>query len=163
MERIIIRKAIATDLEKLVRIYDYAREFMAQTGNPGQWINGYPSLDDLRNDLEHDCLYVCENEEHIIAAFCFMLGPDPTYSQIENGQWLNNLPYHVIHRLASDGSHKGIAKTCLDWCLAQDSNIRVDTHKDNLIMQHILESYGFQKCGIINTHDGTPRLAYQTK
>ena len=162
MKSIIIRKAVFEDLSALAGIYDYARAFMASTGNPDQWVNGYPSLDDLNHDIEEESLYVCEGKDRkIIAAFCFLPGPDPTYSLIKDGEWLNDLPYHVIHRLASDGSQKGIAQACLDWCFEQDSYIRVDTHKNNLIMQHILESYGFQRCGIIYAHDGTPRLAYQ--
>ena len=162
MQSIFIRMAVIEDLSALTRIYDHAREFMASSGNPGQWVNGYPSEDDIKKDIRNESLYVCEGKDkNILAAFCLMPGPDSTYSIIQDGNWLNELPYLVIHRLASDGSQKGIAQACLDWCLERNSNIRVDTHEDNLIMQHILESYGFQRCGIIYTHDGTPRIAYQ--
>ena len=37
----------------------------------------------------------------------------------------------------------------------------VDTHADNKVMQHLLESEGFTRCGIIHVEDGTPRIAYQ--
>ncbi len=158
-----IRKARLSDLDSLEAVYAYAREFMARTGNPTQWVNGYPSREDLLEDFRKDSLYVCENSEgHIVAAFCFMAGPDPTYRLIQDGQWLNEQPYHVIHRLASDGSHKGIAQICFDWALHEDKNIRVDTHRDNLIMQHLLRKCGFVPCGIIYTHDGTPRIAFQS-
>jgi len=40
-------------------------------------------------------------------------------------------------------------------------NIRIDTHKDNHIMQHNLAKYGFQYCGIIYIASGAERLAYQ--
>ena len=40
-------------------------------------------------------------------------------------------------------------------------NIRIDTHEDNRIMQHLLDKYGFAKCGCIYVEDGTPRIAYQ--
>ena len=30
-----------------------------------------------------------------------------------------------------------------------DSNIRIDTHLDNRIMQHVIKKYGFTYCGII--------------
>lgn len=39
--------------------------------------------------------------------------------------------------------------------------MRIDTHADNHIMQHVIEKAGFQRCGIIFTDDGTPRIAYQ--
>lgn len=45
--------------------------------------------------------------------------------------------------------------------MEQSDNIRVDTHKDNLVMQHILEKRGFRRCGIIYVKDGTERIAYQ--
>ena len=37
----------------------------------------------------------------------------------------------------------------------------IDTHEDNHIMQHLITKNGFQKCGIISAHDGTPRIAYE--
>ena len=40
-------------------------------------------------------------------------------------------------------------------------NIRVDTHRDNKVMQHILTKQGFQRCGIIYVKNGTERIAYQ--
>ena len=49
----------------------------------------------------------------------------------------------------------------MDWCFAQDSNIRIDTHRDNHIMQHCISRYGFTYCGIIYLASGDQRLAYQ--
>ena len=40
-------------------------------------------------------------------------------------------------------------------------SLRADTHADNKVMQHLLESEGFTRCGIIHVEDGTPRIAYQ--
>ena len=97
----------------------------------------------------------------ICGTFAFIIGDDPTYRILEHGHWLNQAPYGTIHRLASSGSVKGIFSTCLAWCLAQIPNIRIDTHQDNLVMQHLLEKNGFHKCGIIYVEDNSPRLAYQ--
>lgn len=95
-------------------------------------------------------------------AFAFILGPDPTYAKIEDGQWLNDtLPYGTIHRLASAGKRPGVASDIINWCLEHCESLRADTHADNKIMQHILEKNGFTKCGIIHVADGTPRIAYQ--
>jgi hypothetical protein len=49
----------------------------------------------------------------------------------------------------------------LHYCESQIGNIRIDTHKDNVIMQHILESHYYTKCGTIYADDGMPRIAYQ--
>jgi len=42
-----------------------------------------------------------------------------------------------------------------------EANIRIDTHKDNRIMQHNIEKHGFTYCGIIYLANGDERLAYQ--
>lgn len=38
-----IRHAAESDLPRILEIYDIARQFMRQSGNMTQWINGYPS------------------------------------------------------------------------------------------------------------------------
>ncbi len=56
---------------------------------------------------------------------------------------------------------KGVASFCIQWCKNQWHNIKIDTHKDNLPMQHTILKNGFTYCGIIKKDDGTTRLAYQ--
>ena len=157
-----ITKAKYDDLEMIIPIYDYARSFMTDNGNPSQWINGYPSHDIIAEDINNDSFYVCKNEEEsIVGAFTFIIGNDPTYEKIYCGKWLNDKPYGVIHRLVSNGTTHGITKNCIEWCLKQIQNIRIDTHADNKIMQSLILKIGFEYCGIIHTHNGTERLAYQ--
>lgn len=158
----LIRKAIPTDLDRLMEIFSIARRFMQTTGNPNQWINGYPQRELIAQEIEADHCYAVENESGIIiATFCFIQGPDPTYAYIEDGQWPNDRPYYVIHRLASDGTCPGIGKYCFDWCFQQFPCLRADTHADNKVMQHVLTKNGFTRCGIIYVSNGTPRIAYQ--
>mgnify|MGYP001130614277 CR=1 FL=1 len=157
-----IRLATQEDLNALIDIFNHARKFMQENGNPNQWINGYPSSQIISEEINQKHCYVYQKEDgEILATFCFIQGEDPTYLLIENGSWLNNDPYYVIHRLATAGKQKGMAKLCFDWCFSQCNNIRVDTHEDNKVMQHVLEKYGFIRCGIIYHHNGTPRIAYQ--
>lgn len=157
-----IVKAVYDDIEMIVPIYDKARKFMADNGNPNQWINGYPSTEIITEDIINGNCFICKNDEgNIVGAFTFIIGDDPTYEKIYSGQWLNDKPYGVIHRLASNGTTHGITKTCIEWCLKQIQNIRIDTHADNKIMQSLMLKYGFEYCGIIHTHNGTERLAYQ--
>lgn len=158
----IIRPTELTDLPLVMGIYEYARNFMRANGNATQWVNGYPSEELIRQEIKDSHSFVCiGGQGEIIGTFCFILGDDPTYRQIFEGEWLNDEPYGVIHRMATNGKHKGVADACLDWCMEQSDNIRVDTHKDNLVMQHILEKRGFRRCGIIFVRDGTERIAYQ--
>ena len=96
----------------------------------------------------------------IDGVFMFEHGPDDTYAVID-GQWINDLPYYVIHRVASSGRRNGVMADCLKFALERSNNIRIDTHSDNIIMQHQLEKLGFVKCGIIKIMSGEPRIAYQ--
>lgn len=158
----IIRPTELTDIPLVMGIYEYARNFMRANGNATQWVNGYPSEELIRQEIKDSHSFVCiGGQGEIIGTFCFILGDDPTYRQIFEGEWLNDEPYGVIHRMATNGKQKGVADACLDWCMEQSDNIRVDTHKDNLVMQHILEKRGFRRCGIIFVRDGTERIAYQ--
>ncbi|MDO4522170.1 MAG: GNAT family protein [Eubacteriales bacterium] len=156
-----IRKAVLGDLGLIQDIYAYARAFQAQTGNPHQWgDDGYPPQEMLREDIALGRLYVCEQDKKPGGVFMFEVGADPTYAIIEDGAWLNSEPYGVVHRIAGNGTIRAMAAQCFDFCLGQCSNLRIDTHEDNTVMQHVLQKYGFTKCGIIYLENGDPRWAY---
>lgn len=156
-----VRNATLDDLKEIMHLFSLARLFMKKQGNPNQWINNYPSEELIKEQIERRvCMVCCDVTGKILATFCFLPGPDPTYSHIE-GTWLSDRPYYVIHRLASDGSIHGIADLCISWCRNHAVSLRLDTHEDNKIMQHIAKKNGFVYCGIIYVANGTPRLAYQ--
>ena len=71
------------------------------------------------------------------------------------------LPEIRLNGLTAIRLKKGGSGACLDWCFERWPNVRVDTHRDNKVMQHILTKYGFQRCGIIYVKNGTERIAYQ--
>ena len=91
----------------------------------------------------------------------FIKGPDPTYMEIYRGEWLSDKPYHVIHRIAVCNPGHDAARRFLDWGFERTDSIRIDTHKDNVIMHHILSKYGFTHCGMILLANGDPREAFQ--
>ena len=93
--------------------------------------------------------------------FAFIIGEDPTYRIIENGEWKSDTLYGTIHRLASTGYTKNVFHEVMNFCLQKISHIRADTHEDNLIMQNLLLKEGFEECGIIYVRDHTLRKAYQ--
>lgn len=163
-----IRRAEKEDLPLLMAIYAAARAFMRSRGNTVQWVGGYPSNQTVLAGIESGDQYVClaGAEEgfaggRIVATFWFAVAPEPTYACIDGGRWLDEAPYGVVHRLASDGSVKGVGEFCLDWCMERCGNIRVDTHADNAVMQSLLLRRGYTRCGVITIGDGTPRDAYQ--
>ncbi|MGC4019804.1 MAG: GNAT family N-acetyltransferase [Muricomes sp.] len=156
-----IRKATLADMNILLNLYENARQFMISHGNPTQWGTSYPSKTLLTQDIEGGNSYICEEQNEIAAAFFYKEGPDEVYAEIHSGQWLNDLPYGVVHRITSAGAVRGAASFCLDWSLKQCRNLRIDTHRDNVVMQHLLDKNGFKYCGIVYMHDGSERMAYQ--
>ena len=155
-----IRKANYNDLDKIEEIFAYARSFMADSGNPTQWAGGYPQREILEEDIEKNRLYVFTEESEIQGAFVFFFGNEPLYDFIE-GQWVSFEPYGVFHRVANGGKIKGMLSQMIDFAKDKTTHLRIDTHEDNLVMQHVLEKNGFKKCGIIYLENGEPRLAYE--
>ena len=155
-----IRKATLSDLPRIREIYEIARQFMRKNGNHSQWGKGDEPEALIEEDIRQGNLYVLE-EAGIHAVFAFIIGEDPTYLEIEEGSWKSEEPYAAVHRVASDGTVQGVLGHVMDYCSAQVPHLRIDTHKDNKVMQHVLEKYGFVSCGIVHVPDGSPRIAYE--
>ena len=160
-DKMTIRKAVKNDLPYIFEIYARARKFMAENGNPNQWGDIKPGKELVESDIEKGISYVCEKDGEILGVFAFIYGEDPTYKIIYDGEWLNDKPYAVIHRIASSGKVKGTGEFCLKWALSPYPNVRIDTHKDNTVMRHLMDKLGFACCGIIHLEDGDERLAFQ--
>ena len=95
-----------------------------------------------------------------VAYFALLPSPEPTYDRID-GAWLTDGPYGVIHRIASYPDVHGVFAAIIGFALERYPHLRIDTHRDNRIMQHLIGKYGFTYCGIIWLTDGTERLAYE--
>lgn len=155
-----IQKATLSQLPQIIAIYEKARAFMAQNGNPDQWGTVYPPEAMIRQDILKGKCYVNIKEENIAAVFYFAVEADPTYCHIE-GAWLNDAPYGVIHRIAVGESGKGVAAECFRFAAQRCDNIRIDTHEKNIPMQRCLVKNGFVRCGTIYWENGDPGIAYQ--
>ena len=158
-----IRKATELDVPRVLEIYSSARAFMRETGNPNQWAGVYPALEDVQLDIELSRLYVCVEGEELLGVFCCFEGADPTYLKIYDGQWQNDAPYAVIHRIAvAENAHgRGVAAACFNYAFEKSSNVRIDTHRDNLPMQRMLARNGLILCGEITLLSGAKRNAYE--
>ena len=157
-----VRFANKVDLDAIWSVYLEAREFMRQTGNSTQWGDFYPTIPMLEEDIERNELYVIERSGVICGVFLFAKGPDPWYEEIDDGAWKNDEPYSVIHRVAAKTGEKGIFAECLSFALGKDRHLRIDTHEDNKVMQHVLQKNGFERCGTIYVLDcKSPRIAYE--
>jgi RimJ/RimL family protein N-acetyltransferase len=159
-----IKAAKHEDINPIMNVIDQARTIMRESGNLTQWV-GYPSAEVISEDIDLHQAFVCEIDHEIVGYFCLIIGddPDPNYRIIEGGNWLDEKPYGVIHRLASGRQVKGIAQKAFDYAFSKIDNVRVDTHHDNVPMQNFLRKNGFSYCGIIYVSDGSPRDAFQKR
>lgn len=155
-----IRPTTSSDIPRLHEVFAAARRFMAATGNPHQWADNYPSEAQLQSDIDSRDSYVVIHEDVIVATFVLRGGDDPTYATIYDGSWPNDRPYATIHRIASAGVVKGIFDYVIRYALTRYSTLRIDTHRDNHVMRHLVERAGFIYCGIIHCWNGDERLAY---
>ncbi len=160
-----IRTAKPEELECIMEIYAHARAFMAETGNPKQWgATNWPPQPLIEQDIAQGKCHVCCVDDTIVGVFYYDYGDDidATYRNIEGGAWLSNEPYGVVHRIASDGTTKGVGKFCINWAFAQCGHLRIDTHGDNVVMQNLMRKLEFEQCGIIYVEeDNDPRIAYE--
>ena len=157
-----IRPARPADIPAILDIMEAAKGIMRADGNLHQWADGYPRAENIAADLEQGGAFVLEEPGGIVGYFAFLPAPEPTYARIYDGAWLEDtLPYHVIHRIASGPDSHGIFRDIMEWAFARERNIRIDTHRDNKIMQHNIRQCGFSYCGIILLASGDERLAYQ--
>ena len=159
-----IKQATLSDLESLMKIFEGAKAIMRASGNLHQWNDGYPSPDIVIKDIESGHCYVVCDDGCIIATMALIPGPDTTYTCIE-GKWPDDKPYYVIHRIATLSPGRKTAVRMFEWAFRHISEkgydtIRIDTHRDNVIMKHVLTKYGFSECGVIYLENGDPRDAY---
>nr|WP_297274499.1 GNAT family N-acetyltransferase [uncultured Agathobaculum sp.] len=159
-----IQRTQPADLPVLLGIFAGARRFMAENGNPNQWGDHTPTREMLEEDIAAGRSYVCLDAGRIAATFCFSTAGEPTYRVIREGAWLDDAPYGVVHRIAAAEQGHGAAAYCLEWCLEQCGNIRIDTHRDNKPMQRLLHRLGYTYCGLIDLENGRgERLAFQKR
>ena len=156
-----IRHAELQDLEAVQAVYAQARKFMAETGNPNQWGKTHPPKETLESAIKARKLYVLEENGAVHGSFYYAQEAEPTYQKIEDGAWLSDEPYGVIHMVASDGTVHGFLRQVAAYCEQQTKHLRIDTHHDNKVMQHVIGKNGFTRCGIIYLENGDPRIAYE--
>ena len=158
-----ITLATAADLPQILAIYaPYARAFMAQhapTRTNGS--SSRPTEADITAHIAARELYVLREADAIHGVFAFILGEDPTYRVIEQGAWLSDAPYGTIHAVASDGQIHGLLSQIVAYCEQTTKHLRIDTHHDNAIMQHVILKNGFTRCGIIHIASGAERIAFE--
>lgn len=165
-DMVLIRETEERDIGAVLVLYEKAKASLRERGIP-QWQDGYPNEESLRRDMADHVSYVMEEEGEVIGTACIQLKDDPNYSYVEGGQWLNEEPYAVIHRITVSYEKKGRGYAGRFFAFAEQlaredgrRNVRADTHQKNASMKKALETFGFRACGTVYMADGAPRIAY---
>lgn len=160
--KLAIRKSTMEDLDRVMELFTDARIYMAENGNPNQWKTNWPPRENIIADIMAQDSYVCVDGDKIVGTFFMKKALDHTYFNIYDGEWVDDeKEYCVVHRITTDRNTRGVGTFCLNWVFEYCNNIRIDTHKDNIPMQSLLEKLGFCKCGIIHLDNGEDRIAFQ--
>lgn len=154
-----IRRTNNDDLKFLDAIFNACREYMRAQGNPTQWSSTYPTSKVVEQDILDGTGYVCTDESTAQILGSFALSDyEEEYDRLK-GTWRFAEPYVVVHRLGTVPGH-GVGRFILQQLQAQYPHIRIDTHKDNKTMLHLLESMGFHYCGTVFYPGAGERVAY---
>lgn len=87
---------------------------MIASGNTHLWDDNHPSRGQIAKDFASGSSYLLLEDAKPIAIWAFVKVPEPRYDVVYNWAWLDDRPYHVIHRLASLPQYHGVMKGLLD-------------------------------------------------
>lgn len=141
--------ATLTDLPEILLVIDDGRAAL-KLQNSGQWQDGTPSEQTIRNDIEAHHFYVAKLDNQVIGVLA-LLDHDVAYDHLLTGTWDDKVPYKVIHRFAvlRPYTNQGVASMMLKAAeqLAKMDGvdlIRIDTHEKNLPMTKLLLKNRYQ-------------------
>ncbi len=164
----VIRLSTTADIDAIMACITDAQALLRSHG-VDQWQDGYPPAEIILADIARGESFVLLQDNEVVATAVISFAGEPTYTTIE-GEWKNCNPYAVIHRLAvrnsarGNGYAKAIFNHAEQLCAARGiTNIRVDTHADNRIMQRLLDGLGYSYCGVITLLSGAKRIALQKR
>ncbi|KRL67067.1 GNAT family N-acetyltransferase [Companilactobacillus versmoldensis] len=170
MSNIYLRQARSEDLPKVFDIISGAKKTLRDRG-VDQWQSGYPDEAILKQDLADGINYVMLLDGDVVGTAALQQGTEQSYEELSNGTWDkdSNKEYSVIHRIAVEPGHQGqhLSAALIRQLLTISyqlgySDVRIDTHPDNLVMQHVITTNGFIEKGEISMEeDEGARKAYQ--
>ncbi|MBR0439091.1 MAG: GNAT family N-acetyltransferase [Clostridia bacterium] len=156
MGNMIFRKAEISELDRLYEISKSASKVLGER-HVDQWQGDEaPRREEFRELILNGDGYVLTDEESEIIGFAAIIeGPDESYAVID-GKWLTEAPYCAVHKVMTDPAFRGkgfskeLFKNVFEVAKKKGySSVRIDTHKDNLVMQKALRKVGFTYCGTI--------------
>lgn len=168
MTKIFVRKATVADIPAIMQVIADAKAFLAGQ-NIDQWQGAYPNTAAVQKDVAAGTGRVLCVDGVVTGIASLIPGPDPFYGFIEGAGWSTNRDYFAIHRFAIGNNGRGqhLSRPFMTALLSElygrgVRDVRVDTHPDNKIMQHVVTSNGFVHVGTVYLDEPVPeRLAYE--
>ena len=175
-----MRPATVDDVPAIVATLEAGRALLAADGID-QWQDGAgPDVDLVTSDVARGWGRVFLIGGQVAATAALIDEPEPAYDQVVEGAWQVRgdtaapagaaSPYATIHRVAVAPAFRGIhvaqrfyARLIEEARARGFAEIRVDTHADNVRMQHVIASAGFTRaCTVlIGNNPKDLRWAYQ--
>lgn len=175
-----MRPATVDDVPAIVATLEAGRALLAADGI-GQWQDGAgPDVDLVTSDVARSWGRVFLIGGQVAATAALIDEPEPAYDQVVEGAWQvrgdavtragTTCPYATIHRVAVAPAFRGMhvaqrfyARLIEEARARGFAEIRVDTHADNVRMQHVIASAGFTRAGTVRISDDPKdlRWAYQ--
>ncbi len=168
-----MRPATVDDIPVIVATLEEARSLLAADGID-QWQNGTgPNFKNVALDLEFGWGRVFTVKGSVAATAALVDVNDPNYNELLEGAWEEPEtpgPYATIHRVAVSPAYRGqhVAQLFYRRLIEEArvrgfAELRVDTHPQNVRMQHVIENSGFKRVGTccINGNKEDLRWSYQ--
>lgn len=164
------RRAGAQDLDTIMSIVVKAQKLLSLRKIP-QWQGADgPRRAEFQKAIDAGTCYVLTHNDTVVATALLVAATDAAYEQID-GAWSakSSRPYVAIHRLCvtSEQTNQGFANEMLSQLIARAKHlgyfdVRIDTHRLNVPMQHVIQKAGFHYQGVVHlaVRDGE-RLGYQ--
>ncbi|MBQ2956031.1 MAG: GNAT family N-acetyltransferase [Clostridia bacterium] len=154
---ILIRKAVASDLDSVEQLYEALLDQLEHGINYPGWRKGsYPLRADAEEGLAEDILYVAEIDGRIAGTVMYPHTQDPSY-RTADWQIPYDSPVLTLHILAvhPDCRAMGVGRALVDYAdtLARERGVlavRLDTHENNLPACRLYEKCGYHYCGLVD-------------
>lgn len=167
MAQLSYRQAVGTDKAEIAAILKAAITFLREQ-NINQWQGNSVTIEHIMPAIEQGKAFAWVNTTGDIQAFAVLEEHDAYYDNLTSGEWSYDLPYYAIHRVMIAPASRGRGITAVVFrdieriAKAHKKQVlRIDTHPENLRMQHIITKMGFTETGEIQHADGTPRITYE--
>lgn len=163
-------KPSLSDMNIIQSLIKDAQAYLKQNG-VDQWQDGFPSVEVLEEDIKLRTSFLFCKNKIPVAFFVVSFDREEEYHHSLEGSLKLEGEYATIHRTAVSAQERsgGISHFLFDFAMYYAyingfEIMRIDTHKDNRIMQHIISREGFDYVELITldpSRETMKRLVYE--